>query len=140
MKLSLTVGILKWRLFERLLRRKDSVRTPSLLFFKSVLTYFLRSGLHNDIQNESSIVGNLVLPLVIQTRGTEEQKRDLLPKLLNGEALLAFGLTVIRFNLHILVLLLARRTLLTSPWRRNQTMDPTPPICRRTLDETATIG
>jgi hypothetical protein len=50
-------------------------------------------GLHNDLQNESSIVGNLVQPLMVRDFGTEEQKRDYIPAMLRGEMRWTFGLT-----------------------------------------------
>ncbi len=50
-------------------------------------------GLHNDLQNESSIVGNLVLPLVVRDFGTEQQKQDYIPALLDGKMRWTFGLT-----------------------------------------------
>ena len=50
-------------------------------------------GLHNDLQNESSIVGNLVQPLLVRDFGTEEQKRDLIPGMLEGTIRWSFGLT-----------------------------------------------
>ncbi len=50
-------------------------------------------GLHNDLQNESSIVGNLVQPLMVRDFGTEEQKRDYIPAMLEGKMLWTFGLT-----------------------------------------------
>ena len=50
-------------------------------------------GLHNDLQNESSIVGNLVQVLMLRDFGTEEQKREFIPKMLAGEMGWSFGLT-----------------------------------------------
>ena len=50
-------------------------------------------GLHNDLQNENSIVGNLVQPLMVRDFGTEKQKSDYIPAMLDGEMLWAFGLT-----------------------------------------------
>ena len=50
-------------------------------------------GLHNDLQNESSIVGNLVQPLMVRDFGTEEQKRDYIPAMLEGKMMWSFGLT-----------------------------------------------
>jgi len=50
-------------------------------------------GLHNDLQNESSIVGNLVQPLLVRDFGTEAQKRDFIPAMLKGEMRWSFGLT-----------------------------------------------
>lgn len=50
-------------------------------------------GLHNDLQNESSIVGNLVLPLVVRDFGTGQQKQDYISALLDGDMRWTFGLT-----------------------------------------------
>lgn len=50
-------------------------------------------GLHNDLQNESSIVGNLVQPLMVRDFGTHEQKRDFIPAMLEGKMRWTFGLT-----------------------------------------------
>lgn len=50
-------------------------------------------GLHNDLQNESSIVGNLVQVLMLRDFGTEQQKRDFIPQMLAGKMRWSFGLT-----------------------------------------------
>jgi alkylation response protein AidB-like acyl-CoA dehydrogenase len=50
-------------------------------------------GLHNDLQNEHSVVGNLVFPHLLHLFGTAEQKEELLERSLRGERGLAFGLT-----------------------------------------------
>jgi acyl-CoA dehydrogenase len=50
-------------------------------------------GLHNDLQNESSIVGNQPIVLMIRDFGTEEQKKTLIPGILDGSLSFAFGLT-----------------------------------------------
>jgi len=50
-------------------------------------------GLHNDLQNESSIVGNLMTPLLLRDFGTEEQKARWMRPLLERELGWAFGLT-----------------------------------------------
>lgn len=50
-------------------------------------------GLHNDLQNESSIVGNNVGLLLMLHHGTEEQKAEWVPKLLEGTSGFAFGIT-----------------------------------------------
>ena len=50
-------------------------------------------GLHNDLQNESSIVGNLVMPLLVRDFGTPEQKAAYMPGLLDGSLRWTFGLT-----------------------------------------------
>src|ERR1700743_996094 len=50
-------------------------------------------GLHNDLQNESSVVGNFPQVLMMRDFGTEEQKKTVLPGMLDGSVRLAFGLT-----------------------------------------------
>jgi acyl-CoA dehydrogenase len=50
-------------------------------------------GLHNDLQNESSIVGNLVTVLMMEQYGSPEQQAEWIPKMLEGTARIGFGLT-----------------------------------------------
>lgn len=50
-------------------------------------------GLHNDLQNESSIVGNLPTVLMFRDFGTEEQKKHFIPGILSGKMKVSFGLT-----------------------------------------------
>jgi len=50
-------------------------------------------GLHNDLQNESSIVGNFPTVLMMRDFGTEVQKQEWMPGFLDGTKRLAFGLT-----------------------------------------------
>ena len=50
-------------------------------------------GLHNDLQNEHSIVGNNVGVLLMANYGTEEQKEEWLPLMLEGKRGFAFGIT-----------------------------------------------
>ena len=61
-------------------------------------------GLHNDLQNESSIVGNNVGLLLMLEHGSEEQKAEWVDKLLEGRGGFAFGITEpdhgIRRHLH----------------------------------------
>lgn len=49
-------------------------------------------GLHNDLQNESSVVGNFPLVHIIHAYGSQEQKA-MLEKMTRGEIRIAFGLT-----------------------------------------------
>jgi acyl-CoA dehydrogenase len=49
-------------------------------------------GLHNDLQNEHSIVGNLVQPLMVRDFGTDAQKKFIEP-MCRGEMIWSFGLT-----------------------------------------------
>jgi alkylation response protein AidB-like acyl-CoA dehydrogenase len=50
-------------------------------------------GLHNDLQNESSVVGNFPTVLMMRDFGTEQQKAAWMPGFLDGSRRLAFGLT-----------------------------------------------
>lgn len=50
-------------------------------------------GLHNDLQDESSIVGNFPQVIMMDRFGTEEQKRDWIDALITGQRSMAFGLT-----------------------------------------------
>ena len=50
-------------------------------------------GLHNDLQNEHSIVGNLVQPLMLRDFGTDYQKQEFIEPMCRGEVLWSFGLT-----------------------------------------------
>jgi alkylation response protein AidB-like acyl-CoA dehydrogenase len=50
-------------------------------------------GLFNDLQNESSVVGNFPTVLMMRDFGTEDQKKEWMPGFLDGTKRLAFGLT-----------------------------------------------
>ena len=50
-------------------------------------------GLHNDLQNESSIVGNFPFVHIFHALGTAEQKREFIEGMITGEKRVAFGLT-----------------------------------------------
>jgi acyl-CoA dehydrogenase len=50
-------------------------------------------GLHNDLQNESSIVGNFPVVHMIDAFGTPEQKKEFLEDMITGNKRVAFGLT-----------------------------------------------
>ena len=50
-------------------------------------------GLHNDLQNESSIVGNAPVALMLRDFGTARQKEQFIPGLLAGNLRFGFGLT-----------------------------------------------
>ena len=50
-------------------------------------------GLHNDLQNESSIVGNFPTVLMMRDFGTDAQRAAWMPGFLDGTRRLAFGLT-----------------------------------------------
>jgi acyl-CoA dehydrogenase len=50
-------------------------------------------GLHNDLQDESSIVGNFPQVIMMDRFGTEAQKQEWTDALITGERSMAFGLT-----------------------------------------------
>ena len=50
-------------------------------------------GLFNDLQNETSIVGNFPTVLMFRDFGTDEQKKHFIPGALDGSIITAFGLT-----------------------------------------------
>jgi alkylation response protein AidB-like acyl-CoA dehydrogenase len=50
-------------------------------------------GLHNDLQNEASIVGNFPQVMMFWHFGTEEQKREFVEDMITGKKRVAFGLT-----------------------------------------------
>jgi acyl-CoA dehydrogenase len=50
-------------------------------------------GLHNDLQNESSVVGNFPTVPMLEKFGTDEQKAEFLPAVIEGRRGIAFGLT-----------------------------------------------
>ncbi|MCC2101889.1 MAG: acyl-CoA/acyl-ACP dehydrogenase, partial [Hyphomicrobiales bacterium] len=50
-------------------------------------------GLHNDLQNEHSIVGNFPVVIMLDTYGREDQKKALIPGQFTGETRICFGLT-----------------------------------------------
>ena len=50
-------------------------------------------GLHNDLQNESSIVGNFPIAIMLHRFGTQAQKDEFLEGLIDGSQPIGFGLT-----------------------------------------------
>ncbi|MDT7791244.1 MAG: acyl-CoA dehydrogenase, partial [Mycobacterium sp.] len=50
-------------------------------------------GLHNDLQDESSIVGNFPQVIMMDRFGTDAQKAEWTEALITGERSMAFGLT-----------------------------------------------
>lgn len=50
-------------------------------------------GLHNDLQNESSIVGNFPTVMMMYDFGTDAQKKQFLEPMITGDVRMAFGLT-----------------------------------------------
>ena len=50
-------------------------------------------GLHNDLQDESSIIGNFPQVIMMDRFGTEEQKAEWIEAMFTGKRSMAFGLT-----------------------------------------------
>ncbi|MDH3755697.1 MAG: acyl-CoA/acyl-ACP dehydrogenase, partial [Acidimicrobiia bacterium] len=50
-------------------------------------------GLHNDLQNESSVVGNFPIPIMLEKYGSPEQQAEFLEGSLTGTFRVGFGLT-----------------------------------------------
>src|SRR5690606_1523 len=50
-------------------------------------------GLHNDLQNEHSIVANSPFVLILRDFGTDKQKKELIPAILENRFRATFGLT-----------------------------------------------
>ncbi len=50
-------------------------------------------GLHNDLENEASIVGNFPTVIMMWRFGTPEQKKEFLPGMITGTHRVGFGLT-----------------------------------------------
>ena len=50
-------------------------------------------GLHNDLQNESSIVGNFPIVRILHKFGTPQQKAEFLEAMITGTRRVGFGLT-----------------------------------------------
>jgi acyl-CoA dehydrogenase len=50
-------------------------------------------GLHNELQNEFSVVGNLMVVELVQAFGTAAQREEMLESMIVGEHRVAFGLT-----------------------------------------------
>ncbi len=50
-------------------------------------------GLHNDLQDESSIVGNFPQVIMMERFGTDAQRREFSQAMITGERSMAFGLT-----------------------------------------------
>jgi len=50
-------------------------------------------GLHNDLQNESSVVGNFPTVMMFWIYGTEAQKAEFIEPMITGEKRMGFGLT-----------------------------------------------
>jgi len=50
-------------------------------------------GLHNDLQAETSVVGNIPFPLILDAFGSAEQKQQYLQDMLDSKLMFAFNLT-----------------------------------------------
>ena len=76
-------------------RRSTAVATARNLGMAIIREHFATKGLglHNDLQNEHSIVGNNVGLLLMINYGTEEQKAEWVDDLLLGKRGFAFGIT-----------------------------------------------
>ncbi len=83
-------GFYRWHLPERF-GGKDGTNLDMAIVREHLARRGL--GLHNDLQNESSIVGNLVTVLMMEKFGSEAQQAEWIPKMLAGEARIGFGLT-----------------------------------------------
>jgi len=83
-------GLLRYHLPERF-----GGRDGSNLAMAIVREHLARKGLglHNDLQNESSIIGNFPTVLMMEKYGSDEQQAEWIPKMLAGEARIGFGLT-----------------------------------------------
>ncbi|TPE63670.1 acyl-CoA dehydrogenase family protein [Sandaracinobacter neustonicus] len=65
------------------------------LWMAVIRDHFTRKGLglHNDLQNEHSIVGNFPFVAMFETFGTEAQKQEFILGMFARERMVAFGLT-----------------------------------------------
>ena len=77
----------------RAARRSSVVATPRTWRWRSSANTWRRRGLglHNDLQNESSIVGNFPTVLMMRDFGTPDQIAAWMPGFLDGTRRLAFG-------------------------------------------------
>ncbi len=75
--------------------RKYGGKDGSNLWMAVIRERFARRGLglHNDLQNEHSIVGNFPFVAMFETFGTEEQKDEFILGGFEGKRRVAFGLT-----------------------------------------------
>ena len=76
-------------------RRSSAARTAPTSAWRSFASTSPRKGLglHNDLQNEHSIVGNNVGLLLMIAYGTDEQKAEWIDDLAEGRKGFAFGIT-----------------------------------------------
>lgn len=75
--------------------KKYGGKDGSNLWMAVIRDHFARKGLglHNDLQNEHSIVGNFPFVAMFETFGTEEQKQEFIFGGFEGTRRVAFGLT-----------------------------------------------
>jgi len=83
-------GFLRWHLPQRF-GGKDGTNLGMAILREHLARKGL--GLHNDLQNENSIVGNFPTVLMMEKFGSETQQAEWIPKMLSGEARIGFGLT-----------------------------------------------
>ena len=83
-------GFLRWHLPERF-GGKDGSNLGMAIIREHLARKGL--GLHNDLQNESSIVGNFPTVFMMEKFGSEAQQAEWIPKMLEGKARIGFGLT-----------------------------------------------
>ncbi len=77
------------------LPKKYGGKEGSQLWMAVIREYFaaMGLGLHNDLQNEHSIVGNFPYVAMLMEHGTEAQQDDLIPGMCDGSRRICFGLT-----------------------------------------------
>ena len=83
-------GFLRWHLPKRF-GGKDGTNLGMAILREHLARKGL--GLHNDLQNENSIVGNFPTVLMMEKYGSEAQQAEWIPKMLSGESRIGFGLT-----------------------------------------------
>ena len=76
-------------------RRSSAVATARNIDMAVIREHLAHKGLglHNDLQDESSIVGNFPQVIMMDRFGTETQKKEWTEALITGERSMAFGLT-----------------------------------------------
>ena len=83
-------GFLRWHLPKRF-GGKDGTNLGMAIVREHLARKGL--GLHNDLQNENSIIGNFPTVLMMEKYGSQEQQQYWIPKMLEGTARIGFGLT-----------------------------------------------
>ena len=83
-------GFLRWHLPERF-GGSDGTNLGMAIIREHLARRGL--GLHNDLQNESSIIGNFPTVLMMERYGSSAQQEYWIPKMLEGQARIGFGLT-----------------------------------------------